>query len=53
MNRYTFTIKHDNSSQELTVYAKNLHSAIEQIKNAEGCPENAISRIETNKKKQL
>ena len=45
MNKYTFTLEHDNGKDKVSVYAKNLHSAIAQILNNEDCPERAILNI--------
>ena len=50
MNKYTLTLEHDGGVQKLTVYAKNFQSAIQQVINAEGCPERAIINIEVKYK---
>ena len=46
MNRYKAVLKHDDGKFELTVYARNFQSAIQQIMNNEKCPESAIKSLE-------
>ena len=45
-NRYKAVLKHDDGKFELTVYARNYQSAIQQIMNNEKCPESAIISLE-------
>lgn len=46
MNRYKAVLNHDDGKFELTVYARNFQSAIQQIMNNEKCPESAIKSLE-------
>lgn len=52
MNKYKLTVEHDGGKFKVNVYAKNYQSAIQQVMNAENCPENAITAIKVKYKKQ-
>jgi hypothetical protein len=51
MNYYRFTLIHDNGKHVISCYAEDLLIAVEKIKAAEGCPEQAIKKIEVTLKK--
>lgn len=50
MNKYIFTLKHDNGVFKITVTATDITSAIQIFLKAEGCPEQAINNIKKLKK---
>lgn len=45
MNKYIFTVTHDNGTCKITIPARDIASAIIQLKDSECCPENAITNI--------
>jgi hypothetical protein len=45
MKTYIFTLKHDNGTAKLKIFAHCLTSAIQAILKLENCPERAITNI--------
>lgn len=45
MKKYLVTIEHDNGKVKIIVTARNILSAREMVKSAEGCPDSAILSV--------